>query len=83
MQGLQHLKDKGFRYVLVKGFTTDRRLAYIELNYFMLIPIKELPEDPTKKEIYEPISSKILADWASFPDDGIKILVAMDQQIIN
>ncbi len=49
VQGLQILKDRGFRYVQVKGFTMDKRLDYMELHYFMLVPIKELPDDPNKK----------------------------------
>jgi hypothetical protein len=75
-QGLQNLKDRGFRYVQVKGFTMDRRVDYMELRYFMLVPIKDLPDDPNMKEIYEPIDSKILMDWANSPDDGIEVLVA-------
>jgi len=73
--GLQNLKDRGFRYVQVKGFTRDKRLDYMEPRYFMLVPIKDLPDDPDKKEIYEPIDSEILMSWANFPDDGIEVLV--------
>ncbi len=79
-QGLQSLKDKGFRYVQIKGFTMDKRLDYMELRYFMLVPIKDLPDDPNKKEIYEPIDSEILMNWANSPDDGIEVLVATNQK---
>ena len=75
-QTLQKLKDKGFRYVQVKGFTQDKRLEYIEPHYFMLVPIKDLPDDPDKKEIYEPINSEILTAWANFPNEGVEVLVA-------
>ncbi len=74
-QSLQSLKDKGFRFVLIKGYTTDRRQDYIELNYFMLVPVKDLPDDPNKKEIYEPIDSTILTEWALSPDEGIKVII--------
>jgi|SRR5882757_620597 len=74
-KGLQNLKDMGFRYVQIKGFTMDKRLDYMELRYFMLVPIKDLPEDPNKKEIYEPIDSEILMNWANSPDDGVEVLV--------
>ncbi len=74
-QSLQQLKDSGFRFVLIKGYTLDRRIAYIEVNYFTLVPVIELPEDPAKKEIYEPIDSDILMQWASFPDDGAKVII--------
>jgi len=77
-QSLQHLKDSGFRFVLIKGYTTDRRIDYIEVNYFTLVPVKDLPEDPNKKEIYESIDSDILMQWASFPDDGAKVIIEME-----
>jgi hypothetical protein len=78
-QSLQQLKDSGFRFVLIKGYTTDRRIDYTEVNYFALVPVKDLPEDPTKKEIYESINSDILMQWASFPNDGAKVIIEMEQ----
>jgi hypothetical protein len=77
VQNLKDLKDRGFRYVLVKGFTMDRRLDYTELRYFMLVPIKDLSDDPNNTGIYEPIESKILQDWASSPDDRVEVLVSL------
>jgi hypothetical protein len=77
-QSLQQLKDSGFRFVLIKGYTTDRRVDYIEVNYFTLVPVKALPEDPNKKEIYESIDSDILMQWASFPDDGAKVIIELE-----
>ena len=74
-KSLQELKDLGFRYVLVKGYTPDRRFDYIELNYFTLVPVKELPEDPGEKEIFAPIDSEILDDWASQPERGIEAFI--------
>ena len=76
---LQQLKDSGFRFVLIIGYTTDRREDYSEVKYFTLIPVKDLPEDSNKKEIYEPIDSDILMQWASFPDDGAKVIIEMKQ----
>ncbi len=75
-QNLQKLKDKGFRYVQVQGFTHDKRLEYIEPHYFMLVPLKNLPDDPDKKGIYEPINSEILDTWASVPNDRVEVLIA-------
>jgi len=74
-KSLQQLKDLGFRYVLVKGYTPDKRNDYIELNYFTLVPVMELPEDPAQKEIFAPIDSDILDEWASQPDNGIKAFI--------
>ena len=64
-QNLQNLKDLGFRFVLIKGYTPDWRADSISLNHFILAPVKHLPEDPAEKEIYEPIDSEILLDWAT------------------
>ena len=75
LEQLQKLKDQGFRFVLVKGFTTDGRLDYIEPRFLLLVPIKELSDDPAEKEIYEPINSKLLEDWANSPNEGIEILI--------
>jgi hypothetical protein len=80
-QSLQQLKDSGFRFVLIKGYTTDRRIDYIEVNYFTLVPVKDLPEDPNKKEIYEPIDSEILMEWASFPDYGAKVVIEAEPPV--
>ena len=49
VEGLQNLKERGFRYVRVKGFTMDKRLDYMEFRYLMLIPIKELSDDPQQQ----------------------------------
>ncbi|MBS1600740.1 MAG: hypothetical protein JST75_21145 [Bacteroidetes bacterium] len=76
---LQKLKDRGFRYVQVMGFTSDRRLDYMEPRFLLLVPIMELSDDPAKQEIYEPINSKILEDWANSPDEGIEILISLNK----
>lgn len=65
---LQQLKDKGFQFVLVKGYTPDRRHDHIQLNHLTLVPVMELPQKPGDKEIYAPIDSEILLDWANSPD---------------
>jgi hypothetical protein len=75
---LQNLKDKGFRYVLVKGYTLDRRMEYIELNNITLTPVKDLSTDPNKKGIYEPIESKILTQWAEHPESGVKVVIEFE-----
>lgn len=60
----------------MKGLTQDRRLDYMAPRFILLVPIKDIPEDIRKKDIYEPINSKILIDWANFSNDGIEILIA-------
>lgn len=76
-QSLQQLKDKGFRFVLVRSYATDRRVDYIEIHYFTLIPVMQLSDDPNQKEIYEPIDSEILLDWADAPSERMKVIVEM------
>ena len=78
LQVLEKLKAGGFRYVRVNAFTTDKRMDYIEPHYFMLTPLKELPDDINKKGIYEPINSPLLIDWANFPNEGIKVFVTTE-----
>jgi hypothetical protein len=73
---LQKLKNKGFRYVQVRGFTSDKRLDYVDPRYIVLVPMKDLPGEQGEKEIYEPIDSKLLMDWANEPNEGVEVLVA-------
>jgi len=74
-QNLRELRELGFRYVLVNGYTPDRVSDYIVLNRFILVPVKDLPEEPGQNGIYAPIDSDILDDWASQPDNGIKAFI--------
>lgn len=73
-QTLQDLKDQGFQYVLIKGYSLSRRPDFIELNSFKLTPVKELPLDPALKEIYAPLDSEILLSWAT-PDSEIEAYI--------
>ncbi len=75
LQTLEDLKNRGFLYVRVNAFTQDKRMDYMEPRYFVLIPVKELSDDVDKKGIYEPVNSRLLADWANFPNEGIKVYV--------
>jgi hypothetical protein len=73
---LAELQSEGYKYVQIKSYTMERQPEYVEPHYFMLIPMKTLPEDPHSKDIYEPIESKFLADWAlKFEDGHTEILV--------
>jgi hypothetical protein len=74
-QALEELKARGFQYVRVNAFTHDKRLDYMEPRYFVLVPIKDLKDDPDKKGIYEPINSQLLKDWAHFPNEDMNLLV--------
>lgn len=74
-QSLKQLKDKGFQYVLVKGYAPDRRNSYIELNHVILVPVMELPVKPSEQEIFAPIDSEILMDWANSSDEGFEAFI--------
>lgn len=78
MEVLNDLKKKGFKYVIVNGFTHDRRPDYMEPYYFVLEPVKVLSEDMDKKGIYEPIESPLLLEWAKYHHENPKILVMLD-----
>jgi hypothetical protein len=74
---LIQLQSEGYKYVQIKGYTMERHPEYVEPHYFMLIPMKTLPEDPQSKDIYEPIESEFLANWAlQSNDDHTEILVS-------
>lgn len=77
LQTLEKLKTRGFQYVRVNAFTQDKRMDYMEPHYFMLIPVKELPDNINEKGIYEPINSQLLIDWANSPNEGIKVFVTI------
>jgi hypothetical protein len=64
LKALQALEQKGYKYVQIKGLTADKHYDYVEPYYWLLVPMKELPVDPTKRDIYEPINSDILKQWA-------------------
>jgi hypothetical protein len=72
---LQILIDKGYRFVQVRGISIDKHYEYIEPNCIILIPIHELPTDQAQKDIYEPIGSELLRQWASEQNKNFKIYV--------
>jgi hypothetical protein len=74
LQTLEKLKERGYRYVLVESYTLDRRSDFIEMNHFLLKPVKELPR-PGEWGIFEPIDSHILREWADQPDNGVKAFI--------
>ena len=66
---LLKIEKEGFKYVQVKGLTTDKHYDYIDPHFLVLVPMKELPVDQDKKDIYEPISSELLLQWANEKQD--------------
>lgn len=74
---LKELQSSGYQYVQVKGYTLEKQAEYVEPHYFMLVPIRELPSDQEQKDIYEPISSELLVQWAEENQDRTEVLVAI------
>ena len=62
-EALDSLEEKGYKYLQVQGFTIDHHAEYVDPHYLMLVPIKELPFDQAKMDIYEPIASDIIKEW--------------------
>jgi hypothetical protein len=73
---LQNIEKQGFKYVQVKGLTTDKHYDYIDPSCLVLIPMKELPVEQDKKDIYEPVTSALLQKWASEKQDYLEIVIA-------
>ena len=73
---LKSMEKEGYRYVQIKGFGADRRYDYLAPRFLLLVPLRELPTDPREKDIYEPIPSSVLEQWANESDDRFKIIVA-------
>ncbi|HUR12229.1 MAG TPA: hypothetical protein VM012_12715 [Flavitalea sp.] len=75
---LKALEKKGYQYLQVKAFSSDKHFDYVGPRMFIMVPIKELPSDPVLKEIYEPIGSDILKDWAAETDEMTQFLIAVN-----
>ena len=73
---LQVMEKEGFKYVQVKGLTTDKHYDYIDPSLLVLVPMKELPSDQDKKDIYEPVKSDLLRQWAKEEQDYIEIVIS-------
>jgi hypothetical protein len=75
-KALDHLHSRGYNFVQVKGFTQDHHYEYIEPHFLVLVPLKELPSDPLKKDIFEPITSELLYKWADETNEFPQIVIA-------
>jgi hypothetical protein len=73
---LQQLQAQGYHFVQVKGFTIDKHYDYIDPHTLVLLPLRSLPSDPDKKDIYEPIPSELLMKWASELNEYPEIVIS-------
>jgi hypothetical protein len=76
VKSLKKMEAEGYKYVQVKGLTMDKHFDYIEPHIMVLVPMKELPTDQAQKDIYEPVNSKLLQQWAAEETEGFSIMIA-------
>ncbi len=76
VSAMDDLQKAGFKYFQVKGLTVDNHYEYVEPQMLVLVPFKELPTDPMKKDIYEPIDSELLYRWARETNEFPVIIIA-------
>ncbi len=76
VKALHDLHNKGYQYVQVKGLTEDNEFDYVEPHYLVLVPIKELPKDQRKKDIYEPVMSELLIQMANEENSMTEVLIS-------
>lgn len=76
VKALQNLEHKGYKYVQVRALTPDKHFDYVEPNHMLLVPMKELPTDPALKDIYEPIGSELLKQWALDVTDNTQVFIS-------
>ena len=74
---LKALEKKGYQYVQVKAFSSDKHYDYVDPSMFIMVPIRELPVDTALMEIYEPIGSDLLKKWAGETDGTTQFLIAV------
>ena len=75
---LDQLQVSGYRFFQIKGMTIDKHYEYIEPQVLVLVPMKELPTDPYKKDIYEPIQSELLYKWATESNCWPEIIISRE-----
>jgi hypothetical protein len=76
VHALDDLSNRGYKFVQVKGFNGDHEPDYVEPHCIMLVPMKELPGDDSKKDIYEPVTSSLLVEMAAENNPYIQVLIS-------
>jgi hypothetical protein len=74
---LKALQKKGYQYVQVRSFSSDKHYDYVDPRIFIMVPIRERPADNISMEIYEPIGSDLLKRWAEEKDEMTQFLIAV------
>lgn len=74
-KSLDKLESQGYKFVLVKGLTSDHHYEHVEPQCLLLVPVKELPSDPGEKDVYAPIQSERLHQWAVEEQGSLEIVI--------
>jgi hypothetical protein len=83
VKALDNLQSRGYKFVQVVGFTADNHYDYTEPDFLLLLPLKELPTDPQKRDIYEPLESELLYKWAAEVNEHPRIVISDNFQQIK
>ena len=75
-KALDNLQSLGYKFVHVLGLTADNHYDYTDPDYLLLVPLKELPTDPGKGDIYEPVKSELLYKWAAEVNESPRIVIS-------
>ena len=76
VKALDKLLHKGYKFVQIKGLTIDNHYEHVEPHILILVPLKELPSEAMKKDIYEPIQSELLYKWAAEINENPQIVIS-------
>jgi hypothetical protein len=74
-KAIDKLESEGYKYFQVKGFTIDNHYEHGDPYYILLVPIKSLPVEQGKKDIYESLNSEILQKWVTEENEYPEILI--------
>lgn len=75
VQALNDLNERGYKFVQVKGLNGDNEFDYLEPHQLVLVPMKQLPNDQRKKDIYEPVNSDLLIQMANEKEGMMEMII--------
>lgn len=76
---VDELESEGYKYFQIKGLTIDKHYDYVDPHYILLVPIKSLPVEQAKKDIYEPIDSLIFKKWFTEKSEYLEVVIASNR----
>ena len=58
------------------GLTPDCHIDFIEPVCILLVPLKELPKENARRDVYEAIDSEIIVAWATNATENRPVTVS-------